>query len=62
MKRGIDEGNMLSALQFSKELKKKEPTFLATLKMKEEPKEVQAPKVIQEVLGEFKDVMLVELP
>ena len=53
---------MLSALQFSKVLKKKEPTFLATLKMEEEPKKVQAPKAIQEVLGEFKDVMPAELP
>ena len=62
MKTGIDEGNMLSALQFSKGLKKKEPTFLATLKMEEEPKEVQAPKTIQKVLGESKDIMPAELP
>ena len=62
VKRSIDEGNTLSALQFSKGLKKKGPTFLATLKMEEEPKEVQAPKAIQKVLGEFKDVMPAELP
>jgi len=30
--------------------------------MKEDPKEVQAPKVIQEVLAEFKDLMPAELP
>ena len=46
VKRGIYEGNMLSALQFSKGLKKKEPTFLATLKMEEEPKEFRVPKAI----------------
>ena len=62
MKRGIDEGNMLSALQFSKGLKKKEPPFPATLKMEEEPKEVQTREAIQKVLGEFEDVMLAELP
>jgi len=45
-KRGIDEGNILCALQFSKELKKKEPTFRATLKMEEEPKEFRVPKAI----------------
>ena len=31
MKRGIDEGNMLSALQLSKGPKRKEPTFLAII-------------------------------
>jgi len=38
--RGINEGNMLLALQFCKGLKKKELTFLTTLKMVEGPKEV----------------------
>ena len=40
----------------------REPTFLATLKMEEERKEVQVPKAIQKVLEEFKDIMSVELP
>jgi len=53
---------MLSALQVSKGFKKKEPTFLATLKMEEEFKEAQALKHVHKVLEEFKDVMPVELP
>jgi len=48
---------MLSALQLSKGVKKNEPTFLATLKLDEEAKEVQAPKTVHKVLEEFKDVM-----
>jgi len=46
VKKKIDEGKMLSALQFTKGIKKKEPTFLATLKLDEEAKEVQAPKAV----------------
>ena len=61
LKREINEGKMLSALQFSKGIKKKEPTFLSTLKMKEQSKEVQAPKAIQKILEEFKDAMPTEL-
>ena len=53
---------MFSTLQFSKGMKKKEPTFLTTLKKEEELKEVQAPNAMHKVLEEFKDVMLVELP
>ena len=59
--REIDEGRMLFALQFTKGIKRKEPTFLATLKLNEEAKEVQTPKVVQKVLDEFKDVMATEL-
>ena len=40
----------------------KEPTFLVTLKFDEEVKEVQAPKAVQEVLDDFKNVMPAELP
>ena len=40
MKREINKGKMLFALQFSKGIKNKEPTFLPTLKMEEESKEV----------------------
>jgi len=40
---------------------KNEPTFLATLKMDEKPKEVQAPNAVQKVLEEYKDVMPAEL-
>jgi len=57
----IDEGKMLSALQFTKGIKKKKPTFLAILKLDEEVKGVQPPKGVQEVLDEFKDVMPAEL-
>jgi len=60
--REINEGKMLSALEVSKGFKKQEPTFLATLKVEEEPKIVQAPKVIHRVLEEFKDVMPAKLP
>lgn len=62
--REIDESKMLCALQHSKGLKKKEPTFIATLKMNEVPKDggKHAPKAIQKVLEEFKDVMPTELP
>ena len=62
VKREINEQNMLSALQLSKGIKKNEPTYLATLKMEEEFKEVQAPKPVHKVLEEFKDVMPAELP
>jgi len=62
MKSEINEGKMLSALQVSKGVKNKEPTFLAILKMEEESKEVQAPKAIQKVLEEFKDVVPAVLP
>jgi len=52
MKREINEGKMLSTLQFSKGIYKKEPTYLATLKIDEESKKVYAPKAIQELLEE----------
>ena len=62
VKREANEKTMLSALQVSRGFKKKEPTFLATLRMEEESKEVQAPKPVHKVLEEFKDVMPAELP
>ena len=62
LKRENDEGKMLSVLQFTKGIKKKQPTFLVTLKFDEEVKEVQAPKAVQEVLDDFKNVMPAELP
>ena len=62
VKRELSEGQMLSTLQVSKGVRKNEPTFLATLKIGEEPKGVQAPKTVQKVLEEFKDVMPAELP
>ena len=61
MKREIDENKMLSALQFTKEIKRKEPTFLTTLKLGEAAKEVQGPNALQKVLDEFKDVMPAKL-
>jgi len=62
VKREINEQNMLSALQLSKGVKKNEPTFLATLKLDDEAKKVQTPKIVHKVLEEFKDVMPTELP
>jgi len=62
VKREVNESKMLSALQVSKGFKRKEPTFLATLKMEEEFEEVQAPKSVHKVLEEFKDIMPTELP
>ena len=61
VKREVNECKMLSTLQLSKGVKKNEPTFFSTLKLDEEAKEVQAPKVVYKVLEEFKDVMLAEL-
>jgi len=52
---------MLSALQFTKGIKRKESTFLATLKLDKEAKEVQPSRVIQKVLDKFEDVMPAEL-
>jgi len=62
VKREIDESKMFSALQFSRRIKKNKPTFLATLKLDKEAKEVRAPKAIQEMLEEFKDIVPAELP
>jgi len=58
MNRDINEGKMFSALQFSKGIKRKEPT---SLKLDKEFKEVQAPKAVHKVFEEFKDVMPTEL-
>lgn len=63
----ITEGSpktpMLSALQVKKRLKRKEVTYIATLKEeKENGLGKLMPKEIEEVLNEFKDVMLSELP
>jgi len=46
IKREIDKGKMLFALQFTKGIKRKEPTFLATLKLDEEANGFKAPKAI----------------
>jgi len=46
VKRENDEGKMLSTLQFSKGIKKKEPSFLAIIKLDVEAKKVQATKAI----------------
>ena len=62
MKREINEVKMFSCLQFSKGIKKKEPTLLTTLKMEDKSKEMQAPKAIQKVLEGFKEVTPIKLP
>ena len=46
VKKKINEGKMLSAFHFIKGIKKKGPIFLATLKLEEEAKEVQALKAV----------------
>jgi len=46
VKREIDEGKMLFALQFTIGIKSKEPTFLPTLKIDKEVKDVQEPKAV----------------
>ncbi|KAL4199179.1 hypothetical protein AMTRI_Chr03g49890 [Amborella trichopoda] len=54
---------MLSAMQLTKGLKKGETTYLAALKVNEEGDgESPMPLEIEQVLKEFKDVMLNELP
>ena len=44
VKREIDEGKMLSAFQFTKGIKRKEPTFLATPKLDEELRQFNHPR------------------
>ena len=54
---------MLSAMQAKKGLKRKEVTYLATLKEENDKKSGEPmPKEIEGVLDEFKDVMPLELP
>ena len=54
---------MLSAMQVKKGLKRKEVTYLATLKEERDDGSGEPlPKEIEGVLDEFKDVMLPELP
>ncbi|KAL9267493.1 Transposon Ty3-I Gag-Pol polyprotein-like protein [Drosera capensis] len=52
----------LSAMQLVKGLKKAEPIFLAALKVEDERLMSDVPKVINDVLEEFQDVMPPELP
>ena len=54
---------MLSAMQVKKGLKRKEVTYLPTLKEeKDDGSEEPMPKEIKGVLDEFKDMMPPELP
>jgi len=62
VKREIDKDKIFFILQFSKRIKKKEPALFARLKLDEEAKEIQAPKVIQELLKEFKEVTSTDYP
>lgn len=53
----------LSAMQITKGVKKGEPTFLAMMKVEDEPKNVESiPQVVETVLEENKDVMPAKLP
>ncbi|KAG2252585.1 hypothetical protein Bca52824_082721 [Brassica carinata] len=54
----IDGTRQLSAMQLTKGVKKGEPTFLAMMKVEDEPNNVEdIPQVIKTVLEENKDVM-----
>lgn len=52
----------LSALKLKKGVKRREVTYLAMLKSKDEPDEEAFPPTINGFLKEFKDVMPMELP
>ncbi|XP_021721483.1 uncharacterized protein LOC110689045 [Chenopodium quinoa] len=56
------KGPLLSGMQLKKGIRRNEPTFLATLSMKEEEEEGDIPEVISELLGEFSDILPKELP
>ncbi|KAE8719061.1 cytochrome P450 78A7-like [Hibiscus syriacus] len=53
---------VLSAIQFSKAVRKEEPTFLAVLVCDEPGTTKDVPDVVSHILAEFKDVMPAELP
>ncbi|XP_039038705.1 uncharacterized protein LOC120176331 [Hibiscus syriacus] len=53
---------VLSAIQFSKAVRKEEPSFLAVLVCEEPTTTKKVPDVVSHVLAEFQDVMPVELP
>ncbi|KAE8705397.1 cytochrome P450 78A7-like [Hibiscus syriacus] len=53
---------VLSAIQFSKAVRKEEPTFLAVLVCDEPTTTYDVPDVVSHVLAKFKDVMPAELP
>ncbi|KAE8715253.1 Detected protein of unknown function [Hibiscus syriacus] len=56
------EAKMLSAIQFSKGVRKEEPTFMASLVETEPTMTEEVPREVGQVLAEFKDVMPAELP
>ncbi|XP_039053215.1 uncharacterized protein LOC120195204 [Hibiscus syriacus] len=56
------EAKMLSAIQFSKGVRKEEPTFMASLVETEPTMTEEVPREVGQVLAEFKDVMSAELP
>eukprot|EP00257_Ricinus_communis_P019332 XP_015578290.1 uncharacterized protein LOC107261709 [Ricinus communis] len=64
IKRELSQDKMVSAIQLSKGVKRKEPTFLATPKMEEgtHAGEATLTSPIRGVLDEFRDVMPPELP
>ncbi|KAE8736351.1 cytochrome P450 78A7-like [Hibiscus syriacus] len=63
---GLTEGpsraKVLSAIQFSKAVRKEEPSFLAVLVCEEPATTKKVPDVVRHVLAEFQDVMPAELP
>uniref|UniRef100_A0A803MPQ4 Aspartic peptidase DDI1-type domain-containing protein n=1 Tax=Chenopodium quinoa TaxID=63459 RepID=A0A803MPQ4_CHEQI len=56
------KGPLLSAMQLKKGLKRNEPTFLATLSVKEDEAPYEIPAALDKFLTEFEDLLPKELP
>uniref|UniRef100_A0A803LKS9 Reverse transcriptase/retrotransposon-derived protein RNase H-like domain-containing protein n=1 Tax=Chenopodium quinoa TaxID=63459 RepID=A0A803LKS9_CHEQI len=61
MRKG-SKGPLLSAMQLKKGLKRNEPTFLATLSVKEDEAPHEIPAALDKILTEFEDLLPKELP
>ncbi|XP_021753565.1 uncharacterized protein LOC110718935 [Chenopodium quinoa] len=61
MRKG-SKGPLLSAMQLKKGLKRNEPTFLATLSVKEDEAPHEIPAALDKLLTEFEDLLPKELP
>ncbi|XP_013594832.1 PREDICTED: uncharacterized protein LOC106302997 [Brassica oleracea var. oleracea] len=63
LEENIDGTTQLSAMQLTKGVKKGEPTFLAMMKVEDEPNNMEdIPQIIKTVLEENKDVMPAKFP
>uniref|UniRef100_A0A803LYG3 Reverse transcriptase/retrotransposon-derived protein RNase H-like domain-containing protein n=1 Tax=Chenopodium quinoa TaxID=63459 RepID=A0A803LYG3_CHEQI len=61
MRKG-SKGPLLSAMQLKKGLKRNEPTFLATLSVKEDEAPQEIPATLDKLLTEFEDLLPKDLP